>query len=171
MEVSMALLLAMVYDDQQTAETALTEAKALESYGYLTILDQTLVRKSDSGKVEMDEKKHPVGRGAIVGGVVGAIFGTAMLMPIAGAAAGAAVGAVIGHGNKGGADDFKDFCQQVAQDLPAGGAAVVLLGSTEGRERVIHDLGKTGGRLYTHDLHDDEVAAIQKEIDRAAAEG
>ncbi len=164
----MALLLAMVYEDQQTAENALSEAKALESYGYLKILDQTLVRKSDSGKVEMDEKKHPVGRGAIVGGVVGAIFGTAMFMPIAGAAGGAAIGAVIGHGNKGGADDFKEFRENVARDLPEGGAAVVLLGSTEGRERVIHDLGQFGGKLHTLDLHDDEVAAIQKEIDRAA---
>jgi uncharacterized membrane protein len=164
----MALLIAMVYDDQQTAEQALTTAKALESYGYLTILDQALVRKSENGKVEMDEKKHPVGRGALVGGVVGAIFGTAMFMPVAGAAAGAAVGAVIGQGNKGGADDFKNFCNDVARDLPVGGAAVVLLGSTEGRERVIHDLGQHGGRLHTFDLHDDEVAAIQNEIDRAA---
>jgi uncharacterized membrane protein len=164
----MALLLALVYDNQQTAEEALATAKALESYGYLTIQDQTLVRKSDSGKVEMDEKKHPVGRGAIVGGVVGAIFGTAILMPVAGAAAGAAVGAVIGHGNKGGAEDFKRFSDEVSRDLPAGGAAIVLLGSTEGRERVIHDLGQHGGRLHTLDLHDDEVAAIQKEIDRAA---
>ena len=164
----MALLIALVYEDQATAEEALSAAKALESYGYLTIQDQTLVRKSDSGKVEMDEKKHPVGRGAVVGGVVGAIFGTAILMPVAGAAAGAAVGAVIGHGNKGGAEDFKKFSDDVSRDLPAGGAAVVLLGSTEARERVIHDLGKYGGRLHTLDLHDDEVAAIQKEIDRAA---
>jgi len=166
----MALLLAMVYDKQETAEAALETAKALESYGYLTILDQTLVRKSDSGKVELDEKKHPVGRGAITGGVVGAIFGTAFLMPVAGAAAGAAVGAVIGHGNKGGADDFKRFTGDVARDLPDGGAAVVLLGSTEGRDRVIHDLGQHGGQLHTLDLHDDEVAAIQKEIDRAAGQ-
>jgi uncharacterized membrane protein len=165
----MAMLLAMIYDNQQTAEEALAAAKALESYGYLTIQDQTLVRKSDGGKVEMDENKHPVGRGAVVGGVVGAIFGTAILMPVAGAAAGAAVGAVIGHGNKGGADDFKKFSDDVARDLPDGGAAVVLLGSTDGRERVINDLGKYGGRLHTLDLHDDEVAAIQKEIDRAAS--
>ena len=164
----MAMLFALVYDDQATAEAALETAKSLESYGYASIQDQALVRKSDSGKVELDEKKHPVGRGAIVGGVVGAIFGTVVLLPVAGAAAGAAVGAVIGHGNKGGADDFKKFSDEVARDLPNGGAALVLLGSTEGRERVIHDLGKHGGRLHTLDLHDDEVAAIQKEIDRAA---
>jgi uncharacterized membrane protein len=167
----MALLLALVYDDQQTAEKALEGAKALESYGYMTIQDQTLVRKNDSGKIELDEKKHPVGRGAIAGGVIGGILGTAFLMPVAGAAAGAAVGAVVGHGNKGGADDFKKFTESVAQDLPAGGAAVVLLGSTEARDRVIHDLGQYGGRLHTLDLHDDEVAAIQKEIDRAAGKG
>jgi uncharacterized membrane protein len=166
----MALLLALVYDNQKTAEEALDAAKALESYGYMTIQDQTLVRKNDSGKVEMDEKKHPVGRGVIAGGVLGAIFGTAFLIPVAGAAAGAAVGAVIGHANKGGADDFKKFSEDVSKDLAPGGAAVVLLGSTEARERVIHDLGKHGGRLYTLDLHDDEVAAIQREIDRAAGE-
>ena len=42
-----------------------------------------------------------------------------------------------------------------------------VLGSTEARERVIHDMGQYGGRLHTLDLHDDEVAAIQKELDRA----
>ena len=164
----MALLLALVFDTQQTAEQALEGAKALETQGYLTIQDQTLVRKSDSGKIELDEKKHPVGRGAVAGGVIGGILGMAFLMPVAGAAAGAAVGAVVGHGNKGGADDFKTFTNNVGQDLPDGGAAVVLLGSTEARERVIHDMGQYGGRLHTLDLHDDEVAAIQKELDRAA---
>ncbi len=167
----MAMLLALIYDDQKTAEQALDTAKALESYGYLTIQDQELVRKSESGKIDTDEKKHPVGRGAIVGGVVGAIFGTPFMMPVAGAAAGAAVGAVFGNAAKGGAEDFKNFTEKVSGELAPGGAAVVLLGSTEGRERVIHDLGQHGGRLYTLDIDDEEIADIQKQIDRAANTG
>jgi uncharacterized membrane protein len=165
----MAMLLALVYDDQETAEKALNSAKAMESYGYLTIMDQALVRKNQKGKVEMDEQKHPVGRGAFAGGVVGAIFGTVFLVPVAGAAAGAAIGAMFGHGQKGGAGDFKTFTESVKKDLPNGGAAVILLGHTEGRERVINDLGKYGGRIHTLDLHEDELAALQKEVDRAAA--
>jgi uncharacterized membrane protein len=166
----MALLLALVYNDQETAEEALESAKALDANGYMTLQDQALVRKSDDGKVELDEKKHPTRRGAIAGGIVGAIFGTAFALPVAGAAAGAAVGAALGRGRKGDAEAFEKFRDDVSQDLPNGGAALVLLGSTEGRERVVHDLGRHGGRLYTLDLHDDEVAAIQKQIDRAAGE-
>ena len=165
----MAMLLAIVYDDQNTAEKALSSAKAMESYGYLNIMDQALLKKNEKGKVEVDEKKHPVGRGAFAGGVLGAIFGTAFLIPVAGAAAGAAIGAMFGHGQKGGAEDFKSFTESVKKEIPNGGAAVILLGHTEARERVINDLGKHGGKIHTMDLHDDELAALQKEVDKAAA--
>ena len=100
---------------------------------------------NEKGKVEVDEQKHPVGRGAFAGGVIGAIFGTAFLIPVAGAAAGAAIGAMFGHGQKGGAEDFKSFTESVKKEIPNGGAAVILLGHTEARDRVINDLGKHGG--------------------------
>jgi uncharacterized membrane protein len=165
----MAMLLALVYDDVETAEKSLDTAKAMESYGYLTIMDQALIKKNEKGKVEVDEKKHPVGRGAIAGGILGGIVGTVFLIPVAGVAAGAALGAIFGHGQKGGADDFKSFTEKVKADLPNGGAAVILLGHTEGPDRVINDLGGLGGRVYTLDLHEDQLAALQKEVDRAAA--
>lgn len=164
----MALMVAVIYDDQSTAEAAFSTAKALESAGYLTILDQALIRKNDKGKAEIDEEKHPVRRGAVAGGVVGGILGLAFLSPVIGAAAGAAVGGALGREGKSGATDFKTFTESVEQRIPNGGAAIVFLGQTEARDRVIHDLGSYGGTVLSFDISEAELQALQAEVDRAS---
>lgn len=164
----MALMVAVIYDDQATADAAFSTAKALESAGYLTIMDQALVRKNDKGKTEIDAEKHPVRRGAVAGGVVGGILGLAFLSPLAGAAAGAAIGGAIGHSDKSGATDFNTFIESVKQRIPNGGAAIALVGQTDARDRVVHDLGSYGGTVLSFDVSEAELQALQAEVDRAA---
>jgi uncharacterized membrane protein len=164
----MAGLYAIVYPDQQTAEQALETAKGLETAGYLTILEQALVRKNDKGEVSIDEEKHPVRRGAVAGGVIGAFVGVIFLAPVAGAAAGAGLGAILGKDRSGASGDFKSFTDTVSRELPNGGAAVVILGETDARERVIQNLGHYGGKVFSYDISSQELAAVQKEVDKIA---
>ena len=167
----MALLFAVIYDDEATADAAFDRAEGLEDLGVMTILDQALITKNDKGKIEVDNEKHPVRRGAVVGGVIGGLTGAIFLMPVVGAAAGAAIGGVIGKGNKsGGEDDFKSFTESVEMRMKPGDAAMVMLAETDARERVVHDLGQFGGTFYSYDISDEEVAQIQKEIDRASGQ-
>jgi uncharacterized membrane protein len=161
-------MFAVVYDDQATAEQAITMAKALESAGYATIYDQALIRKDEHGKAKLDEEKHPVRRGVVTGGVLGGILGLFFLAPAAGAAAGAALGGAVGHSEKSGAQDFKSFAEKIEREIPNGGAAIVLMGQTDARDRVVHDLGSYGGTVHSFDLKEEELAQLQREMNRAA---
>jgi uncharacterized membrane protein len=165
----MAALYAIVYSDHETAERALETAKSLETAGYLKILEQALVHKSESGELSIDDEKHPVRHGAVVGGVLGGIAGLFFLAPFAGAAVGAGLGAVVGKGDASGASgDFKSFRDRVSGELPNGGAAVIILGETDARERVMQNLGHYGGSVHSLDISAEELAALQKQVDKIA---
>ncbi len=165
----MAALYAIIYQDHQRAEQALETAHGLEEAGYLKILEQGIARKDESGKVSVDQEKHPVRKGAVAGGIIGGIAGLFFLAPLAGAAAGAGIGAVVGKSDASGAtDDFKSFVDTVSNKLSDGGAAVVILGETNARERVIQSLGGYGGTVYSVDVSHEELGALQKQIDKIA---
>jgi uncharacterized membrane protein len=165
----MASLVAITYPDHATAEAAFETVKGLETAGYLTVMEQALVRKNEQGNISVDEEKHPVRRAALAGGVIGAIAGTMFFVPVAGAAVGAAIGGVFGRENRsGGQDDFEEFSNTVKQNLPNGGAALVVLGATDAKDRVIQNLGRHGGTVSSFDFPDVDLARIQREVDRAA---
>ncbi len=167
----MALLFAVIYDDEATADAAFEMAEGLEDAGVVSILDQALITKNEKGKIEVDNEKHPVRRGAVVGGVIGGITGAIFLLPVVGAAAGAAIGGMIGKSDKSGAeDDFKSFVESVEQRMKPGDAAMVMLAQTDARERVVHDIGQFGGTFYSYDISDEEVAHVQSEIDRVSGQ-
>ncbi len=166
----MAILFALVYPDQATAEEAERTTHGLEEAGWLTVMDVSLVTKDENGKVKHHDERHPVRAGTVTGAVLGGLVGTIFFVPVAGVAAGAAVGAAIGRSAKsGGASDFQAFRDQVANDLQPGGAALLLLAQSDARDRVIHDLGHLGGTLRSTDLSDEQIADIQAEIDKISA--
>jgi uncharacterized membrane protein len=166
----MAVLFAMVYPDQATAEQASDTAKALVEAGWMTILDESLVTKDEKGEVKHHGERHPVRRGAVSGVILGGLTGIAFAVPVVGLAAGGALGAYLGK-RSGAADDnaLKEFGKELEADLQPGGAALVLLAESEARDRVIHDLGRHGGTLHSADIPDKQLAEIQAAIDKAAA--
>ena len=167
----MATLFALIYPDTETAEAAAETAKGLDQAGFLRILDSAVVIKNANGKVEHKGQRNPVRSGGVAGGVVGALTGLMFTVPVLGLAAGAALGAYAGGLFKsGGTGDFNAFKEQVDSDLAPGGSALLVLGDTTGgRERVVQDLGRHGGTLRSTDISDEQVALIQKEIDKASA--
>ena len=166
----MAILLALVYPDQATAEQAASTAQGLVQAGYLDILDSSLITKNAKGKIEHQGERHSVRTGLVTGAVVGGFTGLLFLVPVAGVAAGAAFGSLIGKWAKSGAsNDFEAFRDQVSTDLQPGGAALLLLCQTDAQSRVIHDLGRHGGILRSKDVSEEQLAEVQQEINKAAA--
>ena len=166
----MAGLYAMTYPDHATAEGAMVRLKGLEEAGYLRILERALVLKDDKGNVDINETLHPVRDGALTGGVIGALAGLIFLAPIPGAAVGAAIGGLIGNiGSSGANSDFEAYAGTIKRELPNGGAAVVVLGASDARERVIQNLGEFGGTVHSFDIPDDDLAKIQNEVDRLSS--
>jgi len=165
----MAGLYAISYPDAATAQRAFDAAQGLEQAGYLTILEQAMVTKSKDGDVNVEGLKHPMRKAAVAGGVVGALAGMVFFAPVVGAAVGASIGGILGKGDASGSrDEFKSFSDSVSHDLPNGGAALVILGQTEARERVIQTLGQFGGTVRSYDISKEELEQIQKQVNRAS---
>ena len=145
----MAILFALVYPDQPTAEKAALSAKGLEEFGYMAILESSIISKNSKGKIEHHGERHTVRTGV---------------------AAGAAFGGLIGKWAKSGAsEDFVQFRDQVTRDLQPGGAALVLIVETDARDRVIYDLGQYGGILRSTDVSKEQLAEVQAALDKVAA--
>jgi len=165
----MATLFALVYPNEAIAQEAEATANGLDQVGVIKLLDQVVVTKSDDGKISHDGQNRPVRSGALTGVVLGGITGLLFAIPVIGIAAGAALGAYFGklftHRAEG---DFNAFRETVSNELQPGGAALLLLIQTNARERTIQDLGRHGGTLHSIELTDEQIAEIQKQIDRAS---
>jgi uncharacterized membrane protein len=167
----MATLFALVYPDQATAEETMKTAKGLESAGYMRILEQAVITKNADGKIERKDQSNPV-RGGVIGGLVlGGITGLIFTIPVVGLAAGALLGGWIGKMRKSGASgDFDKFRTDVSNELRPNGSALLLLAAADAQDRVVHELSKQGGKLFSTDLSDEQIADLQKELDKATAQ-
>lgn len=70
----------------------------------------------------------------------------------------------------GGRDDFEEFSAAVQEALPNGGAALVLLISSDSRDRVIQNLERHGGTVHSLDIPDADLAKLQAALDRASSQ-
>jgi uncharacterized membrane protein len=162
----MATLVGLVYPDLETARAAQTTALGLEQAGFLRVLDYTIVEQ-DGDKLKTVDKPHPVRKGALLGAVFGGIVGTFMFMPVVGAAAGAALGGGIGKSTQSsGEGDVEALAKQIGDELQPGGAAFIMLGATDGPERIISEMSRHGGKLVSGDISDDQVARVQEQLDK-----
>jgi len=165
----MATLFALIYPNATGGKEADAAANGLDQAGFIELLDQVVVTKWDDGKISYDGQNRPVRWGALTGVVLGGITGLLFAIPVIGIAAGAALGAYFGklitHSAEG---EFNAFRETVGKELQPGGAALLLLIQTNARERTIQDLGRHGGTLHSIELTDEQIAEIQKQIDRAS---
>jgi uncharacterized membrane protein len=165
----MASIIALVYPDAATADAAAETLKGLEEAGYLKIHNSAVITKDADGKVENKGEHHTIRRGAVTGGVLGVVAGAIFALPVAGLAAGAAIGGWVGKALKtSSGGDFPDFKKQLESDLQPGGAALLIFGETNARERVVQELSRHGGTVRSTDFSDEQVAEIQRELDHAA---
>ena len=156
-------LIAAFYADAAKAQEKLLVLQKMEKDGAIELLDAAVMSKTDSAKLtiteqaELTEKKGAIG-GALVGGLLAIIFPPSIL---ALGAVGAAAGAAIGHFTDQGFDN--NLLQEIGENLPAGGSALVAVIEETWLERLstamegYADLSRftldaeAGARLVSHD--------------------
>ena len=127
-EKSPISFVAAFYADEEKAREMLTALEKLEKDGTIQLLDAAVMsRTGDSGKLTIHErgeltKKKGALRGAVAGGLLAIIFPPSIL---ALGAVGAATGAAIGHFTDQGFDN--NLLQEIGENLPAGGSALVAV--------------------------------------------
>jgi len=145
----MAHLVAIVYDDMDQAERVMGSIGELVKDPSLTLEDAIVVEHRDSGELKLHQPSL-AGIGVAGGGLWGGVIGLLFLVPLF-----------------AGIDD--DFVKQLGEQLPKGGAAVVVLVQESTRDKVVPEISRHGGRLIQSSLSNDQEEALQEALDNRGA--
>ena len=154
----MSDLVAIAYNDQETAEQVrrtladLTQEKLIELY------DAAVVTRDEKGKVRLHQAIHPVETGAAGGALWGSLIGLIFLMPLMGLVIGAASGALAGSLTDTGVDD--NFMKELGEKLTPGTSALFLLiRSTP--DKLLPRVEHFGGHVIQTSLSDEEEQRLR----------
>ena len=159
----MSTLIAVAYPDADTAEQVRDELILAAKERLIVLEDAVVVEHRPDGKVKLRQATNPAApRGALWGGFIGLLF----LVPLLGMAVGAASGAVAGKMTDDGVDD--EFMRRLVTSIPPGGAALVLLGRTASRDKVVERVRPFGGTLLQTSLSADDEERLRHALGEPA---
>ena len=152
----MASLIAIAYPDAETAERVRSELDQARKEYILELHDAVVVVHGDDGKVKLHQAMSTTAAGAAGGALWGGLIGLLFLAPLLGMAFGAAGGALGGKMSDTGVND--NFMKELGAKLAPGKAALIALGSTDARDKVIERLKPYGGEVLQTSLatHEEE---------------
>lgn len=156
----MSELIAIAYPDEQRATQVLDAIKQLESDGAIDLESGIALIKDRDGHVAVENAAgSSIGKGAAGGLLLGTIAGMILLAPLAGAIFGVAGGTLVGAFAD--VSHISDFQSQVADNMPPGSSAVLVLAKMNDPEKGLALLRQYGGRLIRTTLPDNAEARIQ----------
>jgi uncharacterized membrane protein len=146
----MSTLIAVAYPDVATAQQVRGELVEAAKEHLVQLDDAVVVEHRPDGKIKLHQAMGTTGAGAAGGALWGGLIGLLFLAPLLGMAVGAASGALAGKMADLGVDD--DFMKNLGAQLGPGGAALIVLGSTEARDKVIDRVKGYGGDVIQTSL-------------------
>jgi uncharacterized membrane protein len=163
----MSNLIAIAYPDRDTAEQARSELAQATKEHLLQLEDAVVVVREQDGKVKLHQAVSPTGVGAAGGALWGGLIGLLFLAPLLGMAVGAASGALGGKLSDVGIND--DFMKTLGEKLPVGGAALIALGQTDARDKLIERMRPFGGEIIQTSLSEEEDQQLRAAMSGAEA--
>ena len=163
----MSTLIAVAYDDVNTAKTVRDKLFQLQTQHLITMEDAVVVERRQDGKVKLHQVRSTASSGALGGALWGGLIGLIFFMPFLGAAVGAATGAVAGGAVDVGADD--NFMRQVGEQLTPGKAALFVLVVSSTPEKVLPEVAPFGGTILSTNLSPEAEANLREAAQAAAA--
>jgi uncharacterized membrane protein len=152
----MSTLVAIAYPDTETADRVRQELVAATKEHLVRLEDAVIVEHRPDGKIKLNRAMSTTGAGAAGGALWGGLIGLIFLAPLFGMAIGAASGALGGKMSDVGVND--NFMKELGGKLAPGSAALIALGSTDARDKVIERLKPYGGHVIQTSLasHEEE---------------
>ena len=151
----MSNLVAIAYPDFDTAERVRRELIEATKEHLVNLEDAVVVECRPDGKIKLHQAASATGVGAAGGALWGGLIGLLFLAPLFGMAIGAASGAVAGKMTDTGVND--SFMKELGAKLQPGNAALIALGSTDARDKLVERVSPYGGELIQTSLdHEDE---------------
>jgi uncharacterized membrane protein len=162
----MSTLVAIAYPDRDTADQVRQELIRATKEHILNLEDAVVVEHQLDGKIKLHQAMSTTGAGAAGGALWGGLIGLIFLAPLFGMAVGAAAGAAGGKMADVGVND--NFMKELGAKMPAGGAALIALGSTDARDKIIERLRPYGGEIIQTSLSEEEEQRIRAALEPAA---
>lgn len=157
----MSQVVAISFDSENDARSALASLRGLEREGQIHFEDTAVVTHTSAGKYEVkNEASSTTETGAVVGALLGGLL--FVVFPVAGIAIGAAAGAGIGAALGGGVDG--DFVKEVKEQLPPGKSALFLVIKDANADAGIAALRRYKGEVIQTTLDDDTEQALRDSL-------
>ena len=163
----MSNLIAVAYDDVDTAKTVLAQLRELSVEQAITLDDAVVAERRPDGKIKLHQTLKPGAAGAAGGAMWGGLIGLLFLAPFLGMAVGAASGGAAGAMSDFGVDD--KFMKELAGGLEPGSAAMIVLVRESTPDKVLPRISPYGGRVVHTSLSDDLEAQLREALAPAAA--
>ena len=162
----MSTLVAIAYPDRDTAEKVRQELIQATKEHLLKLEDAVVVEHQGDGKIKLHQVGSTTGAGAAGGALWGGLIGLIFLAPLLGMAIGAATGALGGKMSDVGVDDT--FMQDLGTRLQPGGAALIALGTSDARDKLIDRVKGYGGEIIQTSLDREAEAHLRAALDAPA---
>ena len=163
----MSALVAIAYPDRQTAEEVRQELIQATKEHLVQLEDAVVVECQADGKIKLHQAMSTTGAGALGGAAWGGLIGLLFLAPLLGMAVGAASGAAAGKMTDAGVNDA--FVRELGAKLEPGMAALVALGSTNARDKLIARLSPFGGDLVQTSLSTEDEEQLRAALGKNVA--
>jgi uncharacterized membrane protein len=155
-------LVAIAYPDRDTAEKVRQELIEATREHLVRLEDAVVVEHDPEGKIKLHQAMGTTGAGAAGGALWGGLIGLVFLAPLVGMAVGAASGAVAGKMTDVGVND--NFLKELGAKLQPGAAALIALGSTDARDKVIERVKPYGGEVIQTSLSTEEEEQLRSAL-------
>ena len=170
----MSDLIAITYEDEQTAFSALDKLSEMSKMQLITLADAAVAVKDQKGKVKVKqtlEKMH-TGTAASWGFFWGFLIGLLFLAPIFWGLVSALIGAIIGKTSDLGIDN--KFIKEVGESLDPGQSALFVLVVEATSDKVLDEMKQFGGEVYQTSLSKEDEEYLKQVLEHenvsAAAE-
>jgi uncharacterized membrane protein len=163
----MSTLAAIAYPDLDTAERVRQELIQATREHLVRLEDAVVVEHEPGGKIKLHQAMGTTGAGAAGGAMWGGLIGLLFLAPLVGMAVGAASGALAGKMTDLGVDD--NFVKELGARLEPGAAALIVLGSTDARDKLIERVKPYGGDVIQTSLSTEEEEHLRAALGQGAA--
>ena len=162
----MSTLAAIAYPDRSTAERVRGELVQATKEHLVRLEDAVIVEHEHGGKIKLHQIRGLTGAGAAGGAMWGGLIGLIFLAPLFGMAIGAASGAVAGKMADLGVND--DFVKDLGTKLQPGAAALIVLGSTDARDKLLDRIKPYGGEVIQTSLSREDEEQLRAALGEGA---
>jgi uncharacterized membrane protein len=162
----MSTLVAIAYPDRETAEQVRQELIQATKEHLVRLEDAVVVDCDADGKIKLHQARSTTGVGAVGGAAWGGLIGLLFLAPLFGMAIGAASGAIAGKMTDTGVND--SFMKELGAKLRPGTAALIALGSTEARDKLMERISPYGGDVIQTSLDSEDEERLRSALGQEA---